>query len=279
VLKIATVTLDSIDTLVTYSSSLNSDLSKLGSDGFSLVEFGAEASDSEQEEDTLKTSSTHTIYTLKIKPDDFFMFGAGFGDKDADQTPVYEKVVDYEIGDLTSKQILIPASSIKGALSHRTAFYYNKKMLEDGKDHTKTAEDNDAVKAIFGHKKETNKEDGREQGQKGKILISDCFKEDKEEHSTKTFDHVSIDRFTGGAIDGALFQEKTIAQKEVYEIEILLENGVKQEYKDAFENALKDVCSGMLALGGMTAKGHGVFCGALEENGKEIFNGECENGN
>ncbi|HIP51762.1 MAG TPA: CRISPR-associated protein, partial [Campylobacterales bacterium] len=71
-------------------------------------------------------SKRHTTYILKIEPDDFFMFGAGFGDADADQTAVYEQVVDYTIKDLTQKQILIPASSIKGALSHRTAFYYNK---------------------------------------------------------------------------------------------------------------------------------------------------------
>jgi len=260
VLEIVTKIIDNPKILAKHSSSLNRDLSKQGSDGFSLVEFGAKASDSEQK--TIKAKN-YTIYTLKIEPDDFFMFGAGFGDEDADQTPVYEKVVDYKNRKLNDKQILIPASSVKGALSHRTAFYYNKKMLEEGKEHTKTEENNEAVKAIFGHKKELDKETKIELGQKGKILISDCF-QTIEENNTKVFDHVSIDRFTGGAIDGALFQEKTIAQKEVYEIEILLENGVQQEFKDAFEKALDDVCNGMLALGGATTKGHGVFSGNLE---------------
>jgi len=206
------------------------------------------------------TSSTHATYILKITPDDFFMFGSGFGDKDADQTPVYEKVIDYDkkndddsIGGLSDKQILIPASSVKGALSHRTAFHYNKAMLELKKDHTQVNEKNDAVKAIFGHKKE------KKLGRKGKILIADCFKTDSNE--VKTFDHVSIDRFTGGAIDGALFQEKTIAQKNEWEIEMLLENNIDEVSIDAFEKALDDVCSGMLALGGATTKGHGVFVG------------------
>jgi CRISPR/Cas system CSM-associated protein Csm3 (group 7 of RAMP superfamily) len=265
VLSIATVILDSIDDLVIYSSSLNSDLSKLGSDGFSLLEFGVEASDSEQK--TIKAKN-HTIYTLKIKPDDFFIFGAGFGDADADQTPVYEKVVDYKNQRLSDKQILIPASSVKGALSHRTAFYYNKKMMkEEVKYEPKIGEENDAVVALFGHKKEMS--DDVELGQKGKLLISDCFKEEKQE-STKVFDHVSIDRFTGGAIDGALFQEKTIAQRDNWDIEILLENDVKQEFKDAFEKALKDVCKGMLALGGATTKGHGVFIGTLLRDGEVL---------
>jgi len=218
-----------------------------------------------ENKEPIESTSTkkYTKYTLKITPEDFFLFGSGFGDSDADATPVYEQVIDYENKCLSEKQILIPASSIKGALSHRTAFYYNqaqKVYLENLKDQEKQkhlGENNNAVNAIFGHKKELEKETKKELGNKGKILISDCYKENKEE--TKTFDHVSIDRFTGGAIDGALFQEKTIAQKDTWEIEILLENNISSEFVDAFEKALNDIKTGMLPLGGMTAKGHGVF--------------------
>ncbi len=204
--------------------------------------------------------TNYTKYTLRITPDDFFMFGSGFGDSDADSTPVYEKVIKYDgkNSGLTDKQILIPASSIKGALSHRTAFYYNKAIdatIESG--NAKVGENNDAVKAIFGHKKEFV--DDKELGQKGKILISDCFKNDN--NQTKTFDHVAIDRFTGGAMDGALFQEKTIADDREYKIEILLEKNIEEKYIKAFQDALNDICIGMLPLGGMTTKGHGSFCG------------------
>lgn len=216
------------------------------------------------------TSDSHTTYTLKIKPDDFFMFGSGFGDSDADMTPVYEQVVNYAQGKLTQKQILIPASSIKGAIAHRTTFYYNKEMLNQNKDHTKVGEKNEAVKAIFGHKKELADDKKTELGQKGKILISDCFKAFDETKQTKTFDHVSIDRFTGGAIEGALFQEKTVADNSEYEIEILLQKGIDEEAVKAFESALKDVCIGMLPLGGATTKGHGVFSGDVFKDGKKI---------
>jgi len=65
-------------------------------------------------------------YELKISPDDFFVFGSGFGDNEADQTPALESVIDYKTGKLSKQKILIPASSVKGALSHRTAFYFNK---------------------------------------------------------------------------------------------------------------------------------------------------------
>ena len=252
VLAIETTTLETTEQLAEYSSSLNAKL--LNSRSVDVL---------------TPNSKTHTQYTLKIKPDDFFMFGSGFGDTDTDQTPVYEQVVDYSVKDLTAKQILIPASSIKGALSHRTAFYYNKKMLEEGKDHTQVDENNDAVKAIFGHKKEMAEDGETELGQKGKLLISDCFQEERDE-STKVFDHVAIDRFTGGGIEGALFNEKTIAQKDKWEIEILLEENIDDVFVDAFEKALYDVTTGMLALGGATTKGHGVFSGTVLKNGEVL---------
>ena len=212
--------------------------------------------------------SKHNTYILKIKPDDFFMFGSGFGDSDADMTPAMEQVVDYEKAKLSEQQVLIPASGIKGAIAHRVAFYYNKEMLRQGKEHTNIGENNEAVQAIFGHKKELASDKKTELGQKGKLLISDCFK--PLQNNTKTFDHVAIDRFTGGAIEGALFQEKTITkngENDWYEIEILLENSIQGNKLKAFETALEDIVTGMLPLGGATTKGHGVFSGTVLRDG------------
>ena len=48
------------------------------------------------------------------------MFGSGFGDDEADMTPVVEKIINYEKQDLIEEKVLIPASSVKGAISHRT---------------------------------------------------------------------------------------------------------------------------------------------------------------
>jgi CRISPR/Cas system CSM-associated protein Csm3 (group 7 of RAMP superfamily) len=231
------------DTYENYSSSLNHSLSTK----YSIKKTEA------------KKFST---YTLKITPDDFFIFGSGFGDSDADSTPIYEKVIDYQNAKLSNTQILIPASSIKGALAHRTVYHYNlQQKLFIGNNEAKAT-----IKELFGEAK-NSKEDI--EGSKGKILFSDCFKADNNE--TKTFDHVAIDRFTGGAMSGALFQEKTIADDREYEIEILLENkDIDEPYIKAFESALKDICSGMLPLGGMTTKGHGVFTGELLKDGEKI---------
>ena len=193
----------------------------------------------------------YTIYILKITPDDFFLFGSGFGDDEADMTPVYEKVVDYDKATLSEEMILIPASSIKGAISHRTTYHYNlQNKLFIGNSEAK-----ESIKEIFGEAKQSDEN----LGFKGKVIFSDCFKPKVKE---KVFDHVAIDRFTGGGIDGALFQEKTIADDREYIIEILLEKGIDEVYIKAFESSLDDICSGMLPLGGTTTKGHGVFNGS-----------------
>ena len=224
-------------------------------------------------------------YELKISPDDFFMFGSGFGDKDTDQTPVLESVIDYKNERLSKRKILIPASSVKGALSHRTAFYFNK-INKQFSEKAKVGNENQAVREIFGYEKSKT-----ENGAKGKILLSDCFLDYDEVKDTKVFEHVSIDRFTGGAIDAALFQEKAIAQRNNFEIEveiepdktdkkgkkrsgfcveILVKSNVSKASLDAFEAALNDVIKGHLPLGGATTKGYGFFKGEVVKNGKRL---------
>lgn len=204
-------------------------------------------------------------YLLELKPEDFFMFGSGFGDKDADMTPVSEAWIDCEKGCLTQNQVLIPASSIKGAISHRTTFHYNLlKKFYIGDDNAK-----ESIVEIFGEAKE-KKEKG---GKKGKILISDCYK--KEPIKSKVFDHVRIDRFTAGTVSGALFQEKTIVNDgKSYTIEILLEKNIEKnpdrELIKAFENALIDITLGRLPLGGRITSGHGVFEGNVYKDGVKL---------
>ena len=224
-------------------------------------------------------------YELKISPDDFFVFGSGFGDNEADQTPALESVIDYKTGKLSKQKILIPASSVKGALSHRTAFYFNK-INKQFSEKAKVGNENQAVREIFGYEKSKT-----ENGAKGKILLSDCFLDYDEVKDTKVFEHVSIDRFTGGAIDAALFQEKAIAQRNNFEIEveiepdktdkkgkkrsgfcveILVKSNVSKASLDAFEAALNDVIKGHLPLGGATTKGYGFFKGEVVKNGKRL---------
>jgi CRISPR/Cas system CSM-associated protein Csm3 (group 7 of RAMP superfamily) len=210
------------------------------------------------------------IYELNVSPDDFWLFGSGFPDEDVDMTPVYENTVDWKTGRpvFSKKMILIPASSIKGAISHRTAFHYNKlsgnfadKLPTGRAQDDFVGEKNEAVKSLFGYAKDSKKESAGEDGQRGNVIMSDLFVHD--ENKTKILNHVSIDRFTGGAIDGALFDEKVLSQKSELKVELIVNKKAFaiENIKKAFESALSDICTGILPLGGGVMRGHGCFSG------------------
>lgn len=227
-----------------------------------------------------------TCYTLSIQPEDFLLFGSGFGNEKgwADMTYVREDYIDWEDPNKIKhrdKVLLIPGSSVKGAISHRTAFYYNKVkgFFADKLPEGKTIEDftgknNPAVVALFGSEgvKVKQKMEGK---QRGNVLISDVI--ELKDLSGKYLNHVSIDRFTGGAIDGALFTEEVLyAHGQVIPIKLLVNKSAFEDVKNekgeiirkggdvekAFEHALDDICSGMLPLGGGVNRGNGCFKGS-----------------
>lgn len=236
-------------------------------------------------------------YKLTLCPEDFFLFGSGFGDDEADMTPMKAQKVVWEkgIGTLKDNLVLIPATSVKGALAHRVAYYYNKLKevfadklsKEDYEQHV--GKNNAAVKALFGS--EGERVDGKMKNQlRGNLIFSDII--EKPLHD-KILNHVSIDRFTGGAIDGALFSEKATYGKDTeFTTEILLhEKAVKrliekeksakdnaekeklnfEKVQKAFECALEDICKSMLPLGGGVNRGNGCFTGILKRNNETIY--------
>lgn len=233
--------------------------------------------------------SKWTHYQLKLKPLDFFMFGSGMGDSDADNVYVSELIVcwgsddkpyiDKDKEDKQQKRVLIPGSSVKGALAHRTAYHYNKiKKRFAGKQKPEdiTGGANEAVAAIFG------KADG-DKFTRGRILIDDVIKGQAEPKATtvaqskttsKTFYHNKIDQFTGGTMDGALFQEKVIYDKDTeYTFNIYVEKDAlnDDDIKKAFVQSLRDICTGLLPLGGITNRGNGIFTGIATENDKQLW--------
>lgn len=216
-----------------------------------------------------------TRYELQLSPCDFFMFGSGVGDDQADNVPMSEIVVEWNNSKpaIKENQVLIPATAVKGALAHRTAYHYNRSQRLFVKnadvDAPKLETDatvggnNPAVSAIFGM---LSDQDGRTKP--GSILLSDVIEGDM---STKLFFHNKIDSFTGGTVDGALFQEKSVWGKgKSYTLRILVQNEALKEdsYREAFEQSLRDLCSGMLPLGGVTNRGNGMFTGQLIKNGE-----------
>lgn len=222
-----------------------------------------------------ETSESTLEYELTIEPDDFFLFAAGFGDNEADTIAKKEPVVKWENNTprFSEEKILIPATSVKGAISHRTAYHYNrlKKKFADKVEKIEdyTGENNIAVKALFGYAKTSD--NGKSKGERGNVIFSDLF---VEKYSEKIFNYNAIDRFTGGTIDGALFDEKVISttQKIIFKtvVEKKAFDKTEKEVQEAFECTLKDITTGMLPLGGSVMRGHGCFNGSVKKNGEEI---------
>ncbi|MEM1119924.1 MAG: RAMP superfamily CRISPR-associated protein [Bacteroidota bacterium] len=225
------------------------------------------------EEKELSFDTTGLLhYQLALTPDSFFIFSSGYGDEEVDNQPIMEDVLIYT-GDTISleKRTLIPASSIKGAISHRTCFHYNKeqKIHADEISSIKSVigSNNEAVYQLFGAAAGTEDRDG----QKGKVIINDLYYQDID--NSKILNHVAIDRFTGGALDGALFSEKVSHKKDPIILDIWIESiQLTASFQTALEKALMDICKGLLPLGGMTTKGHGMFTGSLTLNGTKKYN-------
>lgn len=217
----------------------------------------------------------YTHYRLNLKPDLFFVFSEGFGDDDADNKPLEEEVAVYNKKNITfEKQTVIPASSIKGAISHRVAFHYNKLTKQYADEvvdkSTIVGSNNIAVAQLFGV------EAGSDIIAKaGNVFINDWYYSKNEVDNKKIFNHVAIDRFTGGAMDGALFSEKVsnLTAGE-FSFDIFLRNSDLSDGDIilSLENSLTDICKGLLPLGGMTTKGHGMFTGKVYRDGTELYN-------
>lgn len=224
-----------------------------------------------------------TTYTLELEPDSFFLFNAGFGDDEVDNKPLEEEVLIYDNGKLTLKKgfTVIPASSIKGALAHRLAFHYNKLKKAyagiTGENAPKVGVENEAVRTLFGEAGEK-----AQKAKAGLVFMDDLYFSSDEVNNEKIFNHVAIDRFTGGAMHGALFSEKvsnlvTEDRKIILTILVKNENSVAQDVQDAWNATLTDVCRGLLPLGGMTTKGHGIFTGSWKKDGVEKFIYQTQN--
>lgn len=218
-----------------------------------------------------------TKFELKLQPDDFILFGSGFGNENADITPVTEPCIVWEGKEpiFIEENILIPASSVKGAISHRVAFHYNK-LTNVFADKVENIDDyigkkNIAVKALFGSEGEIENNKMKHQAM-GNVIFSDIIQ--RATIKRKILNHVSIDRFTGGAIDGALFTEEVIYGKdEDFTFKLLVNPNAfndDENIEKAFVRTLDDLCKGMLPLGGGVNRGHGCFAGEKYRNGQKF---------
>jgi len=245
-----------------------------------------------------------TTYLLTLKPDNFFLFGAGEGSEVADMIAATEDVVIWNGSTPTilKNNLLISASSVKGAIAHRVAFYFNKKkglfaeLIENKgmlvakaiqeKYHLPKEFDsnnekdikklltvyNPAVVDLFGFSVASGDTElvTLKDKAKGKTIISDVH---KTASHRKVLNHVAIDRFTGGAIDGALFSEEvaTLHNDDSIELKIVVSSKATNESLECLELTLHDIANGMLPLGGGVMRGNGCFYGDIFKNGEKLL--------
>ena len=219
------------------------------------------------------TSKDGSIYTGKlvlplVSNGPILVGGTNTKDSEVDMVCLMTPILDEKKKDYIYKYT-IPGSSLRGVIRHRV-FDILKALNKDN-------EQNDELNSIFGSVSGKN-------GSAGHIKCSDIYLDiDKAQH----VQHVAIDRFTGGAIDGALFDEAP-----VWESGLLLKTEIEFTALTALQtavlmHALLDICTGDAPIGGGTNRGNGVVrikdldkgiltalqnVEAIVSHGKEILN-------
>jgi len=211
--------------------------------------------------------------TLTLKATGLWRIGQGNeslsrGDKVPDLLPKTEECIRWDKGkgERQPRMLLLPASSLKGALAHRMAFHarrfsgqWNTGELDD--------ERPPAIDALLGSIKDSNEKEDADKGKAGALFIDDAWLTTDAVTITRLM-HNAIDRFTGGVRDRMLFEEESLLGGELTISLTLDTERIDAAHRDiarrAFKAALDDLCAGRLAVGSKTTTGNGFFEGTLE---------------
>ncbi len=193
-------------------------------------------------------------WTLTGQIEGPLLIGAKPQSREENRAPYMEKRIDWTGNPAAIKDAtIIPASSIKGPLRHRTLFH----LREEGRRSGRTPEEvadllADLLIEIFGTEKGVAKA--------GILRFHDVPISNP---TDITLTHVSLDRFTGGARSGALFTDRMLWQPtleiRIDELKPLTEPACK-----AFEAALNDMAMGLCGIGAEWGEGAGILIGKVE---------------
>lgn len=143
-----------------------------------------------------------------------------------------------------SLQYTIPGSAIRGALRHRV--YKIAEVLGLDAD--------SLVDGIFGAISTST----QGQASRGKLILEDIYLDSNVKPTT--VQHVAIDRFTGGAVRGALFDEAPVWNtSQILKMHLQADN-LRREEARVLLHALLDLVTGSLPLGGGVNRGNGRVC-------------------
>lgn len=238
----------------------------------------------------LESQWTHR---LTISPQDFWRIGNsdagidGQSDEAPDLAPFTEAFIDWRDGKgvWRDQALLVPGSSIKGVLRHRTAYHYQRLIgtfaPEAGElEQCRSIDDLSAIVDLFGATKKTVEIDKGEQsecavttlsslghaeelendvgGCRGRVIIDDVLLS-RDGRKLPVLMHNSIDRFTGGVRSGFLFSEQMIWGGEFeIRLNVLPTSGlVDPKIEQAFNLAIQDLSEGRLSIGAAGGRGHG----------------------
>ena len=152
--------------------------------------------------------------------------------------PDMEQLTLSDDSEFDKRTPVIPGTSWAGAIAHR--------MSEFGVNTEKKG-------SIFGYVEGEGKDDKA----RSKIVFGESQLKDG---SFKTISRNAIDRFTGGTVEGALFTERTYYGGTAdLVIGWKSKDAIPEKEAKALAAALTDLHYGMLAVGGETSIGRGVF--------------------
>ncbi len=153
----------------------------------------------------------------------------------------------------SNMQYVLPGTSIMGAIRHRAL-----KILKT----LNKKEPDEIMNGLFGIVKVGGNGNSYENKSKGRVKVAEAIIK-KENVSSELQTRIKIDRFTGGTIDGALFDSMPLWQKEDSDtIKICMTiNDFNPWEAGLLLHVLKDLWTGDLAIGGEKSIGRGTLVG------------------
>jgi len=144
-----------------------------------------------------------------------------------------------------NERFIIPSGTLKGSIRS-----YSEKILNIlGKE---KKEKDEILSELFGHSPDESKE-----FKMGKLIIEDS---EIKENGEKKYSRIKIDRFTGGVINGALFQEERIVKGEIT-LKIRIRKELEDREKALLLLYLRDLGQEKISLGSGASVGNGRVVG------------------
>jgi len=214
---------------------------------------------------------------VEITPEDHWIVAGGepvdafLPDEDGvpDMLPLSEQRIEWPGGKITEHFALLPAASLKGALRHRSA--YHCRCREGGfveaplaPEQLGTEAQPEPVQRLFGSIRDDDS------GRPGRVHLTDLYVA-ADQRRRAMLEHVSIDRFTGAPVSGALFDEAPhFRGDQALRFDLIVDRRTLEPGDlELLDDALEDLVGGRLAVGGGANRGHGYFQGSRAWKGWE----------